>query len=90
MPMTRRQLHQTEIDYQDFLPTHAHVTDVREMHKCYDTKKCAICGERGNRKKSIGYVRPLQSLTGRWAWTALQVCRNGRGCRGRAYDAKLK
>ena len=92
MPMTRRQLHQTEIDYQHFLPAMSHVTDVSELPKHYDSARCELCDTQGNRKKMIGYVCPQkpEAPTGRWKWTNLKVCRNGRGCRGRYYDAKAR
>lgn len=92
MPMTRRQLHQTEIDYQDFLPADAKVIGVKEIHTDYDSDDCELCGVKGNRKKGIEHIIPEKpgAVVGRWKWACLFVCRNGRGCRGRCYDAKLK
>lgn len=86
MPMTRRQLHQTEIDYQDFLPRHAHVVNVMEAHHEATTKSCAICREAGNTKKIIYLVAPVTRVDGIWRISQRVVCRIGKACRGRAYD----
>ena len=90
MPMTRRQLHQTEIDYQDFLPRHSHVVSVRESPDALPYTPCHICKCTGREKKLIRYVYPVggNPTNGTWKTHHLVACRQGRACRKRAYEQK--